>query len=167
MKNIRFAGIGILVAMLLTSSLAQKPAQKLLSTDELKKTVPAEFFFAGQKAATQMRNATGFQAAEGKIVFAALVDTSGYSSAVQQKYQGLFVTESKLNVGGSELAPGAYGFGFEADKFVIMNVANEDVLGVPFQTDASLKRPVPLKFVEDGGAYKLYAGRKWVAVKPE
>ncbi|MGA7400524.1 MAG: hypothetical protein WCC99_17255 [Candidatus Sulfotelmatobacter sp.] len=167
MKNIRFAGIGILVAILLTSSLAQKPAQHLLSADELKKMVPAEFFFAGQKAATQMRNATGFQPAEGKVVFAALVDTSGYSTAVQQKYQGLFVTESKLNIGGSELAPGAYGFGFEANKFVIMNVVNEDLLGVPFQTDASLKRPVPLKFVEDGGVYKLYAGRKWVAVKPE
>ena len=65
------------------------------------------------------------------------------------------------------MASGAYGFGFEADKFVVMNVANEDLLGVPFQTDASLKRPVPLKFVEEGGAYKLYAGRKWVAVKPE
>ncbi|MGA8443218.1 MAG: hypothetical protein WB762_20810 [Candidatus Sulfotelmatobacter sp.] len=167
MKNIRFAGIGILIAMLLTASLAQQPTQHLLGADELKKVVPAEFFFAGQKAATQMRNATGFQAAEGKVVFAALVDTSGYSTAVQQKYQGLFVTESKLNIGGSELASGAYGFGFEADKFVVMNVVNEDLLGVPFQTDASLKRPVPLKFVEEGGAYKLYAGRKWVAVKPE
>ena len=167
MKRIRFAAVGILVAMLLTSSLAQKPAQHLLSADELKKVVPAEFFFAGQKAATQLRNGTGFQAAEAKVVFAALVDTSGYSTAVQQKYQGLFVTESKLNIGGSELTPGAYGFGFEADKFVIMNVANENLLGVPFQTDASLKRPVPLKFVEEGGAYKLYAGRKWVAVKPE
>jgi hypothetical protein len=30
-----------------------------------------------------------------------------------------------------------------------------------------LKRPMPLKLVEDGAGYKLYAGRKWVAVKPE
>jgi hypothetical protein len=48
-----------------------------------------------------------------------------------------------------------------------MNVANEDVLSVPSQTDASLKRPVPLKLTEDGGVYKLYAGRKWITVKPE
>jgi hypothetical protein len=153
--------------MLLTASLAQKAAPHLLSGEELTKVVPAEFFFAGQKAATQMRNATGFEAAEGKVVFAALVDTSGYSTAVQQKYQGLFVSETKLNIGGSELTAGAYGFGFEADKFVVMNVADQDMLGVPFQTDTSLKRPVPLKFVEEGGAYKLYAGRKWIAVKPE
>jgi hypothetical protein len=166
MKNISFGGVGILVAVLLTSGLAQKPAH-LLSADELKKVVPAEFFFAGQKAPTQMRNATGLQTAEGKVTLAALVDASGYSTAVQQKYQGMLVSESKLNIGGSELAPGAYGFGFAADKFVVMNVANEDVLSVPFQTDASLKRPVPLKLVEDGGAYKLYAGRKWVVVKAE
>jgi len=167
MKDIHFAGVGILVAMLLTSSLAQKPAQHLLSADELKKVVPTEFFFAEQKAPTQLRNAVGFQTADGKIAFAALVDASGYSTAIQQKYQGMLITERKLNIGGSELAPGAYGFGFGADKFTVMNVANEDVLGVPCQTDASLKRPVPLKLVEDDGAYKLYAGKKWVAVKPE
>jgi hypothetical protein len=109
----------------------------------------------------------GFQTADGKTTFGALVDASGYSTAIQQKYQGLLITESKLNVGGSELAPGQYGFGFAADKFVVMNVANKDVLSVPFQTDSDLKRPVPLKLVEDGAGYKLYAGRKWVAVKPE
>jgi hypothetical protein len=48
-----------------------------------------------------------------------------------------------------------------------MNVANEDALSVPYQTDASLKRAVPLKLAEDGAAYKLYAGKKWVALKPE
>jgi hypothetical protein len=48
-----------------------------------------------------------------------------------------------------------------------MNVANEDVLSVPTQTDASLKRAVPLKLAEDGFGYKLYAGKKWVAVKLE
>lgn len=167
MKNLRLTAIAALVAVLLTLSLAQKAAQHLLSTDELKNVVPAEFFFRGQKAPTQLRNSTGFQTADGKVTFGALVDTSGYSTAVQQKYQGLFITESKLNIEGSELGPGEYGFGFANDKFTVMNVANEDALGVPYQTDASLKRAVPLKLVEDGSGYKLYAGRKWVAVKPE
>jgi hypothetical protein len=167
MKNLRFVAIGTLVAVLLSSGLAQKAAQHLLNSDELKSVVPAEFFFRGQKAPTQLRNAAGFQTASGKITFGALVDASGYSTAVQQKYQGMFVTESKLNIGGSELAPGEYGFGFTADKFVVMNVANEDTLSVSYQTDAELKRPTPLKMVDDGGGYKLYAGRKWVAVKPE
>ena len=165
MKNLRLAAAGTLVAVLLASGLAQKAAQHLLSSDELKKVVPSEFFFRGQKAPTQLRNAAGFQTAGGQITFGALVDASGYSTAIQQKYQGMLVTESKLDVGGSELAPGEYGFGFTADKFVVMNVASDDLLSVPFQTDAELKRAVPLKLVEDGAGYKLYAGKKWVAVK--
>jgi hypothetical protein len=167
MKNLRLAAVGTLVAVLLTSGLAQKAAQHLLSADELKNIVPTEFFFRGQKAPTQLRNSTGFQTADGKVTFAALVDTSGYSTAVQQKYQGLLVTESRLNIGGSELAPGEYGFGFTADKFVVLNVANEDALSTSYQTDAELKRAVPLKLVQDGTGYKFYAGKKWVAVKPE
>jgi hypothetical protein len=167
MKKMRLAAVGTLVAVLLTATLAQKAAQHLLSSDELKSMVPAEFFFRGQKAPTQLRNATGFQTADGKVTFAALVDASGYSTAIQQKYQGMLVTESKLKIGGSELPPGEYGFGFTADKFVVMNVANEDTLSVPYQTDAELKRAMPLKMVEDGAGYKLYAGKKWVAVKPE
>jgi hypothetical protein len=102
------------------------------------------------------------------MTLAALVDASGYSTAIQQKYQGMLVTESKLNVGGSELAPGQYGFGFTAEgKFVVMNVANDDVLSVAFQTEPALQHAVPLKMVEDGEGYKLYAGKKWVGIKAE
>ncbi len=167
MKHMRLAAVGTLVALLFTTGLAQKAAQHLLTSDELKTVVPAEFFFRGQKAQTQLRNSTGFQTADGKVTFAGLVDTAGYSTSIQQKYQGVFVTESRLNIAGSELAPGEYGFGFSADKFVVMNVASEDKLTAPYQTDAELKRPVPLKMVEDGAGYKLYAGRKWIAVKPQ
>jgi hypothetical protein len=166
-KNRSLAALGIILAALLISALAQKSAPHLLNPEELKKVVPAEFFFSGQKAPTQLRNSAGFRLADAQVTFGALVDTSGYSSAVQQKYQGMLVTESKLNIAGTELPPGEYGFGFSSDKFVIMNVANEDVLTVPYQTDGDLKRPVPLKMVEDGASYKLYAGRKWVAIKPE
>lgn len=166
MQNKKVAA-GALVAILWATGLAQNAGQHLLSADEIKKATPAEFFFRGQKAPTQLRNATGFQTADGNITVAALVDASGYSTAVQQKYQGMFITESKLNIAGSKLAPGQYGFGFTTDKFVVMNVANEDALSTPYQTDASLKRPVPLKLVEDGTGYKLYSGKKWVALKPE
>src|SRR6202044_2503036 len=120
MKKMRVAVVSTLLTLLLTSALAQKITQHLLSSDELKKAVPEEFFFRGQKAPVQMRNATGFQTASGKVTFAALVDASGYSTAIQEKYQGMLITESKLNIGGSELAPGEYGFGFTKDKFVVM-----------------------------------------------
>jgi hypothetical protein len=158
----------MVVALLLTAGSAQKaPTQHLLSADELKTLTPADFFFRGQKAPTQLRNSAGFQMADGKVTLAALVDVSGYSTAIQQKYQGMLITESKLNIGGSDLPPGEYGFGFAADKFVVMNVASEDAISAPYQTDAELKRPVPLKLVEDGAGYRLYAGKKWIALKPE
>jgi hypothetical protein len=169
MKNLRVATLGILaLALLTTAAAAQQPSNHILSSDELKKAVPSEFFFRGQKAPVQLRNAAGFQLSDTKMVLAALVDASGYSTAIQQKYQGLLISETKLKIGGSELPPGQYGFGFTADgKFVVMDIANTDVLSAPTQTEAALQHAVPLKLVEDGTGYKLYAGKKWVGIKPE
>src|SRR5579871_6474166 len=94
----------ILSALTLASlAVAQQASKHVLSADELKKVVPAEFFFRGQKAPVQLRNAVGFQLSDGKMTLAALVDASGYSTAIQQKYQGLLITETKLDIGGSTL----------------------------------------------------------------
>jgi hypothetical protein len=159
---------GVILTALLPAVAQQAVSKHLLNSDELQKAVPTEFFYRGQKAPVQLRNAAGFQLADGKMMLAALVDASGYSTSIQQKYQGMLITETKLNFGGTELAPGEYGFGFTADgKFVVMDVANNDVLSANWRNDAALRRPVPLKLVEDGEGYKLYAGRKWVSVKAE
>jgi len=167
MRIHRSAIPAILLLFAAAMAAAQGPSH-LLSADDVKKAVPAEYFFRGQKAPVQLRNAVGFQLADGKMILAALVDASGYSTAIQQKYQGMLITESKLNIGGSTLAPGQYGFGFTADKkFVVMDVGNNDVLTAAYQTDDALQRAVPLKLVQDGDSYKLYAGKKWVALKSE
>jgi len=168
MRNTRLALLGVISFGMLLSAAGQQASKHMLSSDELKKAVPAEYFFWGQKATVQLRNAVGFQLADGKMALAALVDSSGYSTSIQQKYQGMLITVVKLNIGGSELGPGQYGFGFTAEgKFVVMDVANTDVVTTAFQTDQELKHPVPLKLVEDGAGYKLYAGRKWVGIKAE
>ena len=166
--KMRSAILGTVILTLMVSALAQQASKHVLGADEVKKAVPAEYFFRGQKAPVQLRNAVGFQLADGKMMLAALVDASGYSTAIQQKYQGLLITETKLNVGGSSLPPGQYGFGFTADgKFVVMDVANSDVLTASSQTDSALQHAVPLKLIEDGEGYKLYAGKKWIALKAE
>ena len=164
--------LAMFLSIMAPSAVAQQAAQQasrhVLSGDEVRKAVPTEYFFRGQKAPVQQRNAVGFQLADGKMMLAALVDASGYSTAIQQKYQGLLITEVKLNIGGSQLAPGQYGFGFTADgKFTVIDVANHDVLSAATQTDQALPRAVPLKLVEDGEGYKLYAGKKWVGIKVE
>src|SRR5260370_27420225 len=109
MRNMTFPILGAVLGMLLGSSLAQQGSRHLLSADELKKAVPAEFFYRGQKASVQLRNAVGFQLADGKMALAALVDASGYSTAIQQKYQGMFITEARLNIGGWERARPEHG----------------------------------------------------------
>jgi len=168
MKNSRVRILGTMILLAIGCAAAQQASKHILSADELKKAVPTEYFYRGQKAPVQLRNAVGFQLADGKMTLAALVDASGYSTAIQQKYQGMLVTETKLNIGGSSLVPGQYGFGFGADgKFIVMDVANSDVLSAPYQTDAALQHAVPLKLVQDGDGYKLYAGKKWIAIKAE
>lgn len=158
----------LLMYALSVAAVCQQGSKHILTGDELKKAVPSEYFYRGQKAPVQMRNAVGFQLADGKMMLAALVDASGYSTAIQQKYQGMLVTESKLSIGESTLAPGQYGFGFTSDgKFVVMDVGNNDVLSSSYENDSALHRPVPLKLVEDGSGYKLYAGRKWIGIKAE
>ncbi|MGH9548214.1 MAG: hypothetical protein ACRD3W_02520 [Terriglobales bacterium] len=48
-----------------------------------------------------------------------------------------------------------------------MDVGANDLFSVASQMDEKFAHPVPLKIVEDGSAYRLYAGRKWVGIKPE
>src|ERR1700721_4795210 len=140
---------------------------QILTTDQVKKLAPDAFFFAGQSAATPLRNTSGLKNSAGKLVLVGFVDTSGYSTAIAEKYQGFLITETKLSLDGSTLDPGEYGFGFKDGKFTVMNVAATDLVSVASQKDDQLKRPVPLKLEKDGAAYKLYAGRMYVVLKAE
>src|ERR1700694_5060435 len=160
----------VVLAVVMFSSLLLSAQSKpgVLSADDLKKVVPATYFFRGQSAPVQLRNSAGFGLPDGKLVLAGMVDTSGYAADVQAKYQGFLITEVKLNIEGSELSPGEYGFGFSKEgKFLVMDVGANDLFSVAAKLDDKLPHPVPLKIVQDQGAYRLYAGRKWVSLKPE
>jgi hypothetical protein len=153
--------------MVLVALVVGQAGAQILTGDALKKAVPSSYFFAGQNAAVQARNSVGMKNAAGKFVLAGLVDTSGYSTAIQEKYQGFLITETKLSFDGATLEPGAYGFGFKDGKFVVMNVASADLLSVASQSDEQIKHAVPLKLEKDGEAYRLYAGKKYVVVKAD
>jgi hypothetical protein len=158
----------VIIAALCCVIVAQqsKPAGVVAAAD-LKSVVPGSYFYRGQSASVQLRNAAAIRTKDGKYVLAALVDTSGYASDVAAKYQGLFITEVKLKVGDAELGPGEYGFGFVADKFVVTDVGANDVISAASQRDDNVKRAVPLKITEDGGGYRLYAGKKYVTLQVE
>ena len=160
----------VFLVVVLISAFSFAPAQEakpgMLDGDDLKKLVPASYFFHGQSAPVQLRNSAGIRAQDGKLVLAGLVDTSGYSADIQQKYQGFLITEVKLDVGGSSLAPGQYGFGFSKDgKLTVMDVAGNDVINASAGSDDKLQRPVPLKIVQENDGYRLYSGKKWVSLK--
>ncbi len=153
------------------STIKAQPAG-VLKPDDLANLMPAQVFFRGQSATVQMRNSGGIRYADGMLTLLALVDTSGYSSGIQQKYQAYLITEVPLQVGDGagahKLAPGAYGVGFiQNDRFIIMDLGAHDLLNVASHHDDELHRPTPLQVLNTStpGAYRLYQGRNFVALR--
>lgn len=141
----------------------------ILNAAEAGKVLPATVFFRGQSASIQARNSGGVKLSDGMLALCALVDTSGYSTAVQQKYQAYFITEVALEINGQTLKPGAYGVGFiEGTKFIVMDVGAHELFTVSGIHDAALKRPTPLQVLADStpGHYRLYINRNYVVFAP-
>jgi len=137
----------------------------LKAADITAKLFPERVFFRGQNASVQYRNTGGVHFADDFYVLAGLVDNSGYSTGIREKYQAYLLNEVTLEIGGQTLKPGAYGFGFqEGGKFLIMDIGANDLLNATSQRDAEMKRPVPLQVVAGSaaGSYRLYAGRDYV-----
>jgi hypothetical protein len=127
--------------------------------------LPEKVFFKGQSASIQGRNSAGVRYHDGSLVLAALVDASGYASAIREKYQGYLIAEVPIEIAGQTLRPGIYGFGFiEGSKFVVMDVGANDLLQASSMKDTDMKRPVPFQFVQGSNAdsYRLYKGRDYV-----
>ena len=137
----------------------------LKAADITSKLMPETVYFRGQTAPVQLRNSAGVHFSDDLYTLAAIVDSSGYSSGIREKYQGYLITEVALNFGGQTVQPGAYGFGFlNGGKFVVMDLGAHDVIQAASQHDAELKRPVPLQIAAAlaAGTYRLYAGRDFV-----
>ena len=137
----------------------------LKAADISSKIFPEKVFFRGQSAPVQFRNSGGVHFADDLYVLAGMVDSSGYSTGIKEKYQAYLLSEVTLEIAGQTLKPGAYGIGFlNGGKFVVMDVGANDVIQASSQHDADMKRPVPLQVVASAtaGTYRLYAGRDYV-----
>jgi hypothetical protein len=161
-----FIALIILAAVSMPSAIVGAPEGKesaLKASEITGKIFPGQVFFRGQVAPVQMRNTGGIHFGDDAYVLAGLVDSSGYSSDIRQKYQGYLITEVALELGGQKLPAGAYGIGFlSGDKFVIMDLGAHDVLQGSSTKDTEIKRPVPLQIVGVSGKYRLYVGRDYV-----
>jgi len=164
--------LGLPLSLALFANLnAQFTAKKdvvLKAADISARIFPDKVFYRGQVAPVQMRNTGGVHFADDFYVLAGLVDNSGYSTGVREKYQGYFLTEVALEINGRALKPGAYGIGFvEGSKFIVTDLGSNNLLEVAGKHDTELKRPVPLQFLAapEAGSYRLYLGRDYVTLQ--
>ena len=136
----------------------------LKAADITPKLFPEQVFFRGKVAPAQLRNTGGVHFSDDLYVLAGLVDNSGYSTAIKEKYQAYLLSEVTLEIGGQTAKPGAYGFGFVSGKFILMDLAANNLIETGGQHDAEMKRPVPLQVVasSSAGSYRLYTGRDFV-----
>ena len=136
-----------------------------LSHDAAAALFPGTVFFAGQVAPVQTRNVAGAKL-PGGLVLAGVVDTSGYSSGVQERYQAYLLLDTPTLFGGRLLQPGAYGCGVVGSEFLVLDLSAKLLFSVAAQHDGELKRPVPLQVLAEAGAYRLYLGRSFVSFAP-
>ena len=142
---------------------------KVLTAQEATKFLPSGVFFQGQTAPIQARNSGGVQFTKDSLFLVTLVDTAGYSSAVQEKYQAYLITETPIEIQGHRLEPGAYGCGFlAAGTFIVMDIGGHDLFSVASAKDADLRRPTPLQVLlsPNGIGYRLYVGRDYISFSP-
>lgn len=140
----------------------------VLTGAELTRVVPPGFYFQGLTAPTQMRNSSAARFGTARYVIAGLVDTSGYAADVRARYEGFLITDSPITINGSELAVGAYGFGFSNDgKLNILDLAGKEILSVSATNDTTLKRPRPLMMSKSGDGIRLYSGRHYATIAPK
>jgi hypothetical protein len=163
-----FANVCVIVALAafaVVTAAAQGGGAVVLEGAQLARVVPTGFYFEGQSAPTQTRNTAAAKFGADRYLIVGLVDTSGYSSDVRAKYQGFFITDSPVRVGGKELGTGAYGFGFTDDGHLnILDLGGKQILSVPTTKDASIKRPRPILFTTDAGGVRFYSGRDYAVV---
>jgi hypothetical protein len=142
-------------------------APGVLTRPELEQLIPPSVYFQGQSATVQVRNSGGVRFPGGAIAFAVKVDTGGYSTSVQERYQDYLITETALQLGegaaAKTLVPGAYGIGFLAGGLVVMDLGGHTLFTVPAPADAELRRPSPLQVLAHGAGFRLYSGRSYVA----
>jgi len=169
MKNSIRSLIRVLIAILISCSItvvvsAQEKAT-VLEGAELTRVLPPGYYFQGLSAPTQMRNGAAARFGSKRYVVTGLVDTSGYAADVRAKYEGFFITDSPIAINGSDLAIGAYGFGFSNDgKMHILDLAGNEVLSVSSTKDAALKRPRPLMMVSGADGLRFYSGKDYVVI---
>jgi hypothetical protein len=137
----------------------------IVPDNELPRIIPGGFYFDGQSAATQMRNAAAVRVGMKRHVIAALVDTSGYATDVRAKCEGFFMADIPVRLGGKDLPIGVYAFGFTKDSLLnIFDLGGNQLFSVKAVRDNGLRTPKPLTMAKAGDGIRLYRARDYVVI---
>lgn len=151
-----------------SATLSEAKPTGVLKMAELEKLIPPAVYFQGQSATVQIRNSGGVRFPGGAVMLAVKVDTGGYSTSIQERYQDYLIAETPLLLGESgprkTLPPGAYGIGFVADNLIVMDIGGHTLFTVPIQTDKALRRPSPLQVLAHEATFRIYSGRSYITV---
>ncbi len=137
----------------------------MVPEEELPRIVPTGFYYEGQVAPTQMRNAAAVRIRDKKHVIVALVDNSGYAAEIRAKIEGFWATDIPVRIGGRNLAVGVYPFGVTQEGALnIYDLAGTLRFSVQTSRDANLRNPRPLAMVTASDGIRFYRGRNYVTV---
>ncbi len=170
---IGFSAMACLLTLWPDAARAQGGFQPV-SADAFNKAVPADFYLENNRIPVEKRNAAVVSNPAGKQVVVGLLDTTGYSSQIQQKYTGMLITETKLGICGTAFGVGSYGFGLEHPPassngdatFRVFDQAGDKLAECGAKRDDSVKQPRPLAVsTAKGGPTKLYLGKYAVEIR--
>lgn len=133
MKNALVAVLVLLCS--LPEARAEKATWRQATDAELASVLPARAPVIKEHIETEMRTASGIVSNHGRYIAGVVLITAGYSA--DGKYSHYLVVQSPIRVGGVELKPGEYIFGWVRDgddlKVHFNTAATGDLVG---QTDA-------------------------------
>jgi len=173
----RFGGLFIVALAILMGAPRSACAQGAfaqITGKAFESAIPNDFYLEGNRIPVERRNAMLLKTPRGARLVLALIDTSGYSAQIKQKYIGMVITEGAVSVCSVPLNVGSYGFGLEKPaatssedaKFHLYNQAGETVGDCAAKKDGAVKQPKPLNAVlsKEAGA-RLYLGRYYLELK--
>src|SRR5581483_2248930 len=157
----------LFLGLLATDVAAQKITP--VSEQRLKQLLPATVFIDGENVPTQERNAAMVALPNGKILIASLIDTAGYSSAYQEKYSGVVLSQTGFTLGSKSFDAGAYAFGRKKDgdnvTLILYNVGGDPLAQLTTAKQDNLRPLKPLQIVvADDGSARLYLGPYYIAL---
>ena len=140
MKRLGAGGL-VLIAMAILmgmpGSACAQGAFEQISGKAFDSAIPNDFYLEGNRIPVQKRNAALLKTPAGARLVLGLIDTTGYSSQIQQKYIGMVITEGKVSVCDVPLSVGAMVSAWKsppASSFFTTRLAKRSVIVAPRKT---------------------------------